>query len=127
MFTAAALCLLAACSAKKEAARPLPPGVRVIQCTLAANREFVGVLFRMTGPERYDPEGMAAYLIDEATGEKYEVVRLQRIGRIAEFTTPGEKGVHHVLFRNREGKLKIGSYVTVVVGPGRQEHVLIGE
>ena len=101
--------------------------MEVVQCALAANREFVGVLFRMTGPERYDPEKMEAYLVDEATGEKYQVVRLQRIGRIAEFTTPGEKGVHHVLFRNREGKLKVGSYVTVVIGPGRKEHLLIGE
>ena len=101
--------------------------MEVVQCTLASNREFVGVLFRTTGPERYDPERMEAYLIDEATGEKYPVVRLQRIGRIAEFTTPGEKGVHHVMFRNREGKLKVGSYVTVVIGPGRQERVLIGE
>jgi hypothetical protein len=111
----------------REATRPLPRGVDVVQCSMAANREFVGVLFRMTGPERYDPEGMEAYLIDEGTGEKYQVVRLQRIGRIAEFTTPGEKGVHHVMFRNRDGNLKTGSYVTVVIGPGRQERVLIGE
>ena len=127
MCAAALLCFLAACSAKKEATRPLPQGVEVVQCALAANREFVGVLFRMTGPERYNPEKMEPYLIDEATGEKYQVVRLQRIGRIAEFSTPGEKGVHHVMFRNREGKLKVGSYVTLVIGPGRQEHLLIGE
>ena len=125
MIPVFALCLLAACSARKEATRPLTPGVEVVQCTLASNREFVGVLFRTTGPERYDPERMEAYLIDEATGEKYPVVRLQRIGRIAEFTTPGEKGVHHVMFRNREGKLKIGSQVTLVVGPARQEHLVV--
>lgn len=94
---------------------------------MASSREFVEVLFRMTGPERYDPEGMETYLIDEATGERFQIVRLQRIGRIAEFTTPGEKGIHHVMFRNREGKLKVGSYVTVVIGPGRQRRVLIGE
>ena len=127
MVPAAALCLLAACSAKKEAAKPLPHDLEVVQCTLAANGEFVGVRFRVTGPGRYDPDGMEPYLIDEATGERYEVVRLQRIGRIAEFSTPGEKDLHHVMFRNREGKLRAGSYVTVVVGPARREHLQLRE
>jgi hypothetical protein len=44
---------------------------------------------------------------------------------MAEFRVPGEKEVHHIMFRNREGKLKIGSRVTVVVGPARQEHLLV--
>ena len=138
ILTVAALGFLAACAAKKEAMPPPTDGVReairppaarveVVRCDLAANREFVGVRFRITGPERYDPAGMEAYLIDEATGERYQVVRLERIGRLAEFPDPAEKDVHHVLFRNQEGKLKAGSYVTVVVGPARQEHVLLRE
>jgi hypothetical protein len=42
---------------------------------------------------------------------------------MAEFRVPGEKDVHHMMFRNREGKLKIGSLVTVVVGTARKEHL----
>lgn len=125
VMLAAAVCTLAACSAKKEAVRPFPGGVEVLQCVMTTNREYVGVHFRVTGPDRYDPEGMEAYLVDEATGEKYPVVRLQRIGRFAEFAAPGEKGVHHVMFRNRDGKLKVGSFVTVVIGTARQERLLI--
>ena len=125
VLLAVALCLIASCSAKKEALRPPPPRVEVIQLQLAANREFVGVQFRMIGGDRFDPEATEIYLIDESTGERFSVVRLQRIGRMAEFRVPGEKDVHHIMFRNQEGKLKVGSRVTVVVGPVRQEHLLV--
>jgi hypothetical protein len=77
------------------------------------------------GGDRFDPEGAEIYLVDESTGERFPVVRLQRIGRMAEFRVPGEKDVHHVMFRNQEGKLKIGSRVTLVIGPERREHLLV--
>jgi hypothetical protein len=129
ILLAAALCLIASCSAKKEALAPPPPPssprMEVTQLRLAANREFVGVKFRMIGGDRFDPEAKEIYLVDESTGEKFSVVRLQRIGRMAEFRVPGEKDIHHIMFRNREGKLKIGSRVTVVVGDARQEHLLV--
>jgi len=99
--------------------------MEVTRLQLAANREFVGVRFRMVGRDRLDPKATDIYLLDESTGERFPVVRLQRIGRMAEFSVPGEKNVHHIMFRNREGKLKIGSRVTVVVGPARQEHLLV--
>jgi hypothetical protein len=125
VLLAVALCLVASCSATKEALRPPPPQVDVIQLRLAANREFVGLRFRMLGGDRIDPEGSEIYLVDESTGERFSVVRLQRIGRMAEFRVPGEKDVHHIMFRNREGKLKIGMRVTVVIGTARREHLLI--
>jgi len=125
ILLAVALCLIASCSPKKEALRPHPPRMEVVQLRLAENREFVGVRFRMIGGDRFDPEATEIYLVDESTGEKFSVVRLQRIGRMAEFRVPGEKDVHQMMFRNQEGKLKIGSRVTVVVGSVRREHLLV--
>jgi len=125
VLLAAALCLIASCSTTKEAFQPPPPRVEVVQLQLAANREFVGVRFRVLGGDRFDPEATEIYLVDESTGERFSVVRLQRIGRMAEFRVPGEKDVHHVMFWNQEGKLKIGSRVTLVMGSVRQEHLLI--
>ena len=122
---AIAPCLIASCSPKKEALRLPPPRMEVVQVQLAANREFVAVRFRMIGGDLFDPEAAEIYLVEESTGEKFPVVRLQRIGRMAEFRVPGEKGLHHMMFRNREGKLTIGSRVTVVVGSVRQEHLLV--
>jgi hypothetical protein len=99
--------------------------MEVTRLRLAANREYVGVRFRMIGGDRFDPKTTEIYLVDESTGERFSVVRLQRIGRMAEFSVPGEKDVHQLMFRNRKGKLKIGSRVTVVVGPARKEHLLV--
>ena len=122
------LCILASCAGKKELRPPPPaPKLDVIQFRLVSNGEFVGLRFRVTDVETFDPGAMEAYLIDESTGEKFPVVRLQRIGRLAEFTVPGEKGVHNILFRNREGKLKVGTLVTVVVGSARKEHLQLQE
>jgi hypothetical protein len=98
--------------------------MEVTQLRLAANREFVGIQFRVIGGG-FDHEATEIYLVDESTGERFSVVRLQRIGRMAEFRVPGEKDVHQIMFRNREGKLKIGSLVTLVVGTARQEHLLV--
>jgi hypothetical protein len=124
------LCILASCAGKKELRPPPPalaPELDVVQCRLMSNGEYVGVRLRMTGVEKFDPMAMEAYLVVESTGEKLPVVRLQRIGRLAEFTVPGEKGVHNILFRNREGKLKVGTRVTVVVGSARKEHLQLQE
>ena len=92
-----------------------------------SNGEFVGLRLRVIGVEKFDPGAMEAYLIDESTGERFPVVRLHRIGRLAEFTVPGEKDVHNILFRNREGKLKPGARVTVVFGSIRKEHLQLRE
>lgn len=127
---AVALLLLFSCAAKKEAVPPsVPPPptarIEVVQLQMTANRDFVGVKFRLAGSERVDLDDAQIFLIDESTGEKFSVVQLQRIGRKAEFSVPGKQGVHHVMFRNREGRLKVGKRVTIVVGNARQEHLLI--
>jgi len=116
------LCMLASCAGKKEV-RPPPPELDVVQCSLVSGGEFVSVRFRVVGVETFDSGTMEAYLIDESTGEKFPVVRLQRIGRLAEFTVPGEKEVRNILFRNRDGKLKLGTRVTVVFGSIRKENL----
>lgn len=120
---AAALATLASCSGK-EAMRASSPEIDVFQCRMASGGAFVGVRMRV-GADPFDPEFMETYLLDESTGEKFSVVRLQRIGRLAEFPVPGEKNVHSVLFRNRDGKLKVGKFVTLVVGSSRVEHLLL--
>ena len=122
------LCILASCGGKKELRPPpSPPELDVVQCRLVSKGEFVGVRFRVIGVGTFDPGATEAYLINESTGEKFAVVRLQRIGRLAEFTVPGEKDVHNILFRNREGKLKLGARVTVVFGSFRKEHLQLQE
>ena len=126
VFAMAALSFLAACVAKMPG-RPLDATsrVEVIRCRLAANDEYVGVRFRMRDAGNFDPGSTELYLVDEATGERFDIVHLQRIGRVAEFSNPDEKGVHDVMFRNPDGRLKPGARVTLVIGPARREHVVL--
>lgn len=121
------LVLLPAC-APREAVRPAKavPRLEVISCMLAASRDFVDVRFRISGVEAFDPEPANTYLLDEATGQKFYIARLQRIGRMAETRSAEETPVHFVMFKNRGGILKIGRRVTLVVGPARQEHIQVG-
>jgi len=126
ILCAITLCILASCSGK-GALRPPPPELADVQCRLMSEGEFVSVRFRVIGVDKLDPMAKEAYLLDESTGEKFPIVRLQRIGRLAEFTVPGEKGVYNVLFRNREGKLKVGTRVSVVIGAARKENLQLQE
>lgn len=116
------VCVLASCAGKKGLLSP-SPALDVVECRLVSKGEFIDLRFRVIGVKTFDPRAMEAYLIDESSGEKFDVVRLQRIGRLAEFTVPGEKDIHSILFRNREGKLKRGTLVTVVIGSIRKEHL----
>lgn len=102
-------------------------GLEVVDCRLASNGEHVGVSLRIADLERFSPDETETYLIDESTGARFSVVRLQRIGRLAEFAIPGERNLHRVLFRNREGLLKVGSRVTLVFGTARVKHLQIHE
>ncbi|NJD61947.1 MAG: hypothetical protein FIA93_04415 [Deltaproteobacteria bacterium] len=131
-----ALLLLQACSPREVVRAPalpsLPPspppllsGIEVTACRLASRNEFVDVRFRVHGKEKFDAVPADTYLLDEATGEKYYIVRLKRIGRLAETKNPSDPAAHTILIRNLNRKLKAGARVTVVVGGLRQEHVLV--
>lgn len=140
ILLAAALAAMASCTPSREeiqpppppppaapapAPAPAPPKIEVLRLQMAENKEFVGVRLRVPGGGKTDLQTADVYLVDDATGEKFTVVRLHRIGRKAEFRDPKDKDIHHLMFRNREGKLKIGSRVTVVIGTVRYEHLLI--
>lgn len=120
---AVALSLLASC----HALRGPSSGLEVVHCRLASNGEHVGVRIRVADSKRFDPDAVETYLIDESTGEKFSAVRLQRIGRLAEFAVSGERDLHNILFRNREGKLRVGSRVTLVYGTVRVKHLQVQE
>ncbi|MEW6721588.1 MAG: hypothetical protein AB1346_14170 [Thermodesulfobacteriota bacterium] len=144
VLLAAALLVLSSCTASRKELQPpppppppvpapapaptpapAPPKIEVVKLQMAANKEFVGIQLRVPGSERKNLQASEIYLVDETTGEKFTVVRLDRIGRLAEFRDPKDKSIHHLMFRNRDGKLKIGSKISVVIGTVRYEHLLI--
>jgi len=133
---ATVLFLLASCAAKKEEVIPTPEPpvpapapvvaphkVEVIQLKMTDDQEYVNVKIRIKESELNSLDPSEVYLMDEATGKRYPVVRLQRIGKLA--SVPGEKGVRHIIFWNNEGGLRIGKLVTITVGKYQKKHVLL--
>ena len=96
-----------------------------VSCRLVANGEFVEVRFRFHGKEPFDPNRPDLFLVDEATGEKFYLMQLQRIGQVKATENIEEKTVHSILFKNREGMLKPGARVTFVIGSHRREHLTL--
>jgi len=122
------LFLLPACSAREAVRRPADvPRIEVVYCRLAPSNEFLDVRVRIHGTVKFDPDPSSTYLIDEGTGEKYYIMLLQRIGRLAETRNPEETAAHSIMFRNIERKLKPGARVTLVADGLRQEHVVVGK
>ncbi len=122
------LFLLPACSARQAVRGPGGvPRIEVVYCRLAPSNEFLDVRFRIYGTVNFDPDPSSTYLIDEGTGEKYYIMLLQRIGRLAEIRNPDETAAHSIMFRNFDRKLKPGARVTLVAGGLRQEHVVVGK
>jgi hypothetical protein len=121
------LFLLPACSARETVRRPaMAPRVEVIYCRLAPGDEFVEVRLRMYGAE-VDPDPAGTYLLDEGTGEKHYIMRLQRVGRVAEIRGTEGAAAHSILFRNLDRKLRPGARITLVLGSLRQEHLVLGK
>jgi hypothetical protein len=120
------LFLLSACSSREAVRRPWDvPRIEVVHCRLAPSNEFLDIRFRIYGAATFDPDPSSTYLIDEGTGEKYYIMLLQRIGKLAETRSPEETAVHSIMFRNIDRKLKPGARVTLVAGGLRQEHVVV--
>ena len=98
-----------------------------LSCRLVANGEFVEVRFRYHGQEPFDPNRPDLFLVDEATGEKFYRMQLQRIGQTGAMATAEEKPVHSILFKNRGGMLKPGALVTLVIGSERRERLTLAQ
>jgi len=67
------------------------------------------------------------YLVDEATGEKFFVMNLVRIGPAAQVRVPKGGGSSYMIIDNAHEHLKPGARVTVVIGDLKQEHVTVAD
>ena len=67
------------------------------------------------------------YVVNEATGEKFFVLNLVRIGPAAQVRLPKGRGSGYLIIDNRYEHLKPGAKITVVIGALKQEHVTVAE
>jgi len=115
----------AACGAIRSTSLGFSSRIEPMSCRLSENGEFVAVRIRFHGKEPFDPDQPGTFLIDEATGEKFFLLHLQRIGKVGASVQADEKTVRSIIFKNRDGLLKPGARVTLVIGEDRREHLLL--
>jgi len=125
LFLLSLVVCCSACGTIRSVSHGVAPRIESVSCRLAENGEFVDVRFRFHGKEPFDPDQPGTFLIEEATGEKFYLLALQRIGKVGLKAQTDEQPVHSITFKNRGGLLKPGARVTLVVGEDRREHLLL--
>jgi hypothetical protein len=114
-------------SSKSESA---VPALTVSRALLAANGSMLQVHFTVPPPKstQWLPvDQKDTYVVDEATGEKFFVLNLVRIGPAAQTRLPRGGGSSYMVIDNRYEHLKPGARITVVIGALKQEHVKVAE
>lgn len=100
----------------------------VEKAALTAEGAMVEVRFELppSNTPRFLPlEDSQTYLVDEADGRKYFVVRMGVLGPLGQKRIPRGSGKGYFMIDNRFRTLKAGATVTVVVAGLKQEHVTV--
>jgi len=107
-----------------------PSSLTVDRAFLAGSGSMLRVNFKVPAPKTtewlpVDPK--QTYVVDEATGEKFFVLNLVRIGPAAQTRLPKGGGASYMVIDNRHEHLRPGARITVVIGALKQEHVTVAE
>ncbi len=104
-------------------------GIRVVSLRQTANGHLLDFRYRVVDPEKAAlllRREHKPVLIDEATGKKFPVPQMPKIGALRQSSLAPEAGkVYFILFKNPFGLLKSGSKVTVVIGDFKAENLVV--
>ncbi len=100
------------------------PSLEVVSAQLTAGGGLVDIRYRLRGiTEQTRLNHANSFLSDEATGDKFTVQGVAKIGNLAPSEVKDPNFVYYALFQNRGRKIQPGSVLTVVISGMRQEHV----
>jgi hypothetical protein len=113
-----------------DAAAPAPAvqALMVERAALTAEGAMIEVRFALppSNTARFLPlEDSQTFLVDEASGKKYFVVRMGVLGPLGQKRIPKGSGKGYFMIDNRFKTLQAGATVTVVVAGLKQEHVTV--
>jgi hypothetical protein len=97
--------------------------IYINQTRLSGNGSFIDIRYHLSRPDKALGR-FPVYLIEEETGQRFELMRLTKFGPIQ---TKHNKYQHTgvLLFRNRDNVLKPNSMVTLIWGKLHTEHIKI--
>ena len=121
------------------AAEQAPPGIEekatevrleVIKAKLTGERSLLEIQYRICGgfenPNASTRYARSAYVVDEATGETFRILRFLKIGALGQKNL-NEGPISFVKIDNTQEKIKKGVRITFVIGGLRQEHIIVEE
>lgn len=95
--------------------------LRITRAQLSGNNNFIDIRYSLSRPDLIKGR-IPIYLIDEKTGQKFQLMNLQKFGQIrtkhSKYLTTGI-----LLFRNQNGIIKPNSRVTVIFGSLVGKHI----
>jgi len=104
-------------------------GIQALHARLTANGTMIDFRYRVLDPDKAVPlfkREVKPYIMDEATGAKFAVPDLPKVGAVRSTTrNPAAGQEHFILFTNPNRFLKAGSKVTVVISGYKKEHLVV--
>ena len=104
-------------------------GIQALHVRLTANGTMIDFRYGVLDPDKAVPlfrREVKPYIVDEATGAKFTVPDLPKVGAVRSTTRNPVAGQEHfILFTNPNMFMKSGSKVTVVIGDYKKEHLVV--
>ena len=97
-------------------------GVDIVDVRRVASGEMLAFRYVVLDPEKakaLNDKRNPAFLIDEASGTKFAVPQMEKVGTLRTTATPRAGRMYWMLFGNTGNVVKVGSRVDVVIGSFR--------
>ncbi len=104
-------------------------GMRVESLRLSAQGHILDFRYRVLDPDKaaaLTDSAQAAWLINEATGERHKVPKMPKMGTLRSTAVRPEAGrIYVILFANPGASIQSGDRVAVEIGAFRAEHLVV--
>lgn len=95
--------------------------IHVNRALISGDGSFIDVRYWLSRPDKVQGR-FPVYLLDEASGQRFELMRLAKYGAIkTKHSIYQSAGI--LLFRNRNCKIRPGDKVTLIYGPLQAKHI----
>lgn len=118
--------------ASTPAAKPNPMiekwGIEVTSLRMSANDHMVDFRYRVLDAKKADnlfSKGDKPYLVEQKTGKVLAVPRTAKVGPLMSNYQHKQNRIYWMFFGNRNGLIKTGSKVNVVIGEFKAENLVV--
>lgn len=111
--------------AERRANIPASASLEILEAKLTGSDALLQVRFRTEGVPELSAGGEHTYVLDPETGERFDILRVPRIGLMAPKHLAEYEAGSYMVIRNPGGRIRRGQRITVVVEGLRAENILV--